>query len=87
MRSLCQLPPRPEGIAPWTHLRALTFNDNPTEAAEHEKQALLEHHILVAMRASAFSEQCGADAGVSRWMVRFHAGSGRMDGLRRMEQH
>ncbi|CAM4551079.1 unnamed protein product [Leuciscus chuanchicus] len=34
-----------------THPRVLTFNDNPTEAVEHKKQVLLEHHILVAMLA------------------------------------
>lgn len=54
-----------------THPRVLTFNDNPTEAVEHKKQVLLEHHILVAMLASVFSlHWCWCWCCLSRWMVR-----------------
>ncbi len=64
-----------------THPRVLTFNDNPTEAVEHKKQVLLEPHILVAMLASAFSlHWCWCWCRLSRWMVRSHSGSDRMDG-------
>ncbi len=59
----------------------LTFNDNPTEAVEHKKQVLLEHHILGAMLASAFSlHWCWCWCRLSRWMVRSQLGSDRMDG-------
>lgn len=42
--SQSQLPSPPQAINRRILARALTFNDSPADAAEHEEQVLLQHH-------------------------------------------